>query len=98
MLRDAHAELTAAGLRVVGISPQDSASHARFRAAHELPFTLLADPTKTTIRAYGANGPLGLGVRRITYLIGPDARVLDALRADLRIGRHEAFVRRAFVG
>ncbi len=95
MLRDVHAELASQGIQVVGVSPQGSESHARFRAAHNLPYPLLADPDKNAIRAWGADGPLGIGVRRITYLVGEDGFIRDALRADFRIARHEELVRRA---
>src|SRR5207237_509445 len=69
VLRDIHAEIDSAGLRVVGISPQSPQSHAKFKATHNLPFILLSDRQKTVIKMYGVNGPLGLGVRRATYLI-----------------------------
>jgi peroxiredoxin Q/BCP len=94
-LRDLHGELVRSGLRVVGVSPQSPESHARFREAHSLPFTLLSDERKAVIRAYDVDGPLGFGVRRATYLIGQDATIKDALLADLRIGRHAEFVRKA---
>lgn len=94
-IRDMHDEIAAAGMRVVGIAPQDAASHARFRDKHALPFTLLADPQKVAIRAYGVDGPLGVGVRRATFLVGADGRIANAVLADLRIGRHEAFIREA---
>lgn len=94
-LRDLHAAILAAGLRVVGISPQDGDSHRRFRERHQLPFTLLSDFDKSAIKAYGLNGPLGLGVRRATFLIDADGIVQDAVLADLRIARHKAFVERA---
>lgn len=94
-IRDMHDDIAAAGMRVVGISPQDAASHARFRASHALPFTLIADPGKSAIRAYGVDGPLGIGVRRATFLVGPDGQVKDAVLADIRIGRHEEFIRAA---
>lgn len=94
-LRDMHDELTSGGLRVVGISPQDSASHRRFADKHGLPFRLLADPEKTAARAYDVDGPLGIGVRRASFLVGADGRIEDALQADFMIGRHEAFFRRA---
>lgn len=92
MLRDEHARILAAGLGLVGISPQGAESHARFRAAHELPFPLLADEDKRTIRAWGVDGPFGAGVRRATFLVGVDGVVRDALRADFRIERHRIFV------
>ena len=94
-IRDMHDEIAAAGMRVVGVSPQDAGSHARFRDKHGLPFTLVADPGKVAVKAYGVDGPLGIGVRRGTFLIGPDGVIRDAVLADLRIGRHEEFIRRA---
>lgn len=94
-IRDLHDEIAAAGMRVVGVAPQDAASHARFRAEHDLPFTLLADRDKAVIKAWGVDGPLGIGVRRATFLIGGDGIIRDAVLADIRIGRHEEFIRAA---
>jgi thioredoxin-dependent peroxiredoxin len=94
-IRDMHDEIAAAGMRVVGIAPQDAASHGRFRDKHKLQFTLLADPDKIAIKAYGVDGPLGLVVRRATFLVGADGIIRDAVLADLRIGRHEEFIRKA---
>jgi thioredoxin-dependent peroxiredoxin len=94
-LRDLHARIVASGLRVVGISPQSPESHRRFREEHVLPFTLLSDEDKAVIRAYGVDGPLGFGVRRATFLIDARRRIMDAVLADLMIGKHQAFVERA---
>ena len=93
--RDLHQDLMKAKLRVVGVSPQDVASHRRFADQHGLNFPLLADPDKVAVKAYDVDGPLGFGVRRGTYLIGRDGRIADSVLADLRIGAHEAFVRNA---
>ena len=95
MVRDLHAELAAAGVTVVGVSPDDAATHERFRERHALPFTLLADPEKRVIRAYGVDGPFGFGVRRATFLIARDGTIRDAVAAALSVGKHEAFMRRA---
>ena len=94
-IRDLHGQIQAVGLRVAGVSPQDAASHARFRDKYELPFTLLCDPDKTVVRQYDVDGPFGVGVRRVTYLIDQDGRIADAVQADLRIGKHRAFIDRA---
>ncbi len=94
-LRDLHTQILAAGLQVVGISPQPPESHRRFRDEFGLPFVLLSDEKKEAIRAYGVDGPLGIGVRRATFLIGRDQRVQDAVLADLRISRHQSFVQKA---
>ena len=94
-LRDLHTEIQRAGLRVVGVSPQASESHRRFREKYTLPFTLLSDLDKTVIKMYDVNGPLGIGVRRATYLVDQARTIQDAVLADFRIGRHEEFVRNA---
>jgi peroxiredoxin Q/BCP len=93
--RDLQTDLLKAKLRVVGISPQSADSHHRFAAKHNLNFPLLADPDKQAVKAYDLDGPLGLGVRRGTYLIGRDGRIQESVLADLRIGAHEAFVKQA---
>ena len=93
--RDLQQDLIKAQLRVVGVSPQDADSHKRFAEKHGLNFPLLADPDKKVIKAYKLDGPLGIGVRRGTYLIGKDGRIRDSVLADLRIGAHEAFVKSA---
>lgn len=94
-LRDLHTRILASGLRVVGVSPQSPESHRRFREQHALPFTLLSDEDKVAIRAFEVDGPLGIGVRRATFLIDGKRRIVDAVLADLRIGRHQEFVERA---
>lgn len=94
-IRDMHDDIASSGVRVLGISPQGSASHARFRERYELPFTLLADPGKRTVRAYGVDGPFGIGVRRATFLVNSDRLIESSVVADLRIGLHEDFIRKA---
>ena len=93
-LRDLHAQLLSAGVSVAGVSPQDAASHAAFAAKYALPFTLLCDPDKVLARAYDVVGPLGIGVRRASFLISTAGLIEDAVLADLRIGRHEEFFRK----
>ncbi len=94
-IRDIHSEIQSVGLQVAGVSPQDADSHARFRARHDLPFELLCDPDKAAAKAYDVDGPFGVGVRRATFLIDQDGTIRDAVQADLRIGRHEEFIKNA---
>ncbi len=94
-IRDMHDDISDVGLKVVGVSPQDSTSHSRFREKHNLPFMLLDDSDKSVIRAYGVNGPLGFGVRRATFLINTDGVIEDVVVADLLIGKHGDFIRGA---
>lgn len=94
-LRDLHTDIQKAGLLVVGVSPQSSESHAKFREKYNLPFVLLSDEHKAVIKMYGVNGPLGIGVRRASFLIDGGRRVRDVVLADFMIGRHADFVRKA---
>lgn len=94
-IRDIHDDLTAVGLTVVGISPQDADSHSRFRERHELPFSLLSDVEKVVIKMYDVDGPLGVGVRRVTYLIEQSKVIRDAVQADVMVGRHKDFIQKA---
>ena len=96
-IRDIHDDIQSVGLDVIGVSPQDAESHKRFQEEHDLPFTLICDPDKIAVRMYDADGPMGFGVRRITYLVSQGQRIQGALCADLKIGKHEDFIKRAIV-
>lgn len=77
-LRDARDELTELGAKVVGISKDDASSHEKFKAKHNLNFTLLSDPEAKTIEAYGAWGKKMFGkegILRKTFIIDPDGNV-----------------------
>ena len=96
--RDSFASIRADGAEVWGISPDDSGSHAKFRAKFELPFTLLSDEVAAVATAYGAwvaktrEGRTYMGVQRATFLVGPDGRVAHAWPAVTPEG-HAAEVR-----
>jgi peroxiredoxin Q/BCP len=96
-IRDIHDDILSVGLRVYGISPQDEESHTRFKEEHNLPFTLICDPEKVAVRMYDVDGPFGMGVRRVTYLITQGQRIQDAVRADLKFNKHRAFIEKAIV-
>lgn len=96
-IRDIHTDIQSVGLKVVGISPQDADSHEQFRSKHNLPFDLLCDPDKVVVKMYDVDGPLGFGVRRVTYLVNQDRVIQDALQADLRIGKHTEFIQKAIM-
>jgi thioredoxin-dependent peroxiredoxin len=95
--RDIHGDLVRVGMRVVGISPQGPEQHAKFRDKYNLPFMLLSDTGKSVIKMYQVNGPLGLGVRRATFLIDPSRRIRDVLLADFSIAKHTEFVKKAIL-
>lgn len=96
-LRDIYDEILSVGLRVVGVSPQDAESHTNFKDEHNLPFKLICDPDKIAIKMYDADGPFGVGVRRVTYLVTQGQKIQDVLTADLKIDKHRDFVQRIIV-
>lgn len=55
-LRDNYDALQAQGYNVLGVSKDSVASHSRFAAKYELPFTLLADTDTTLLKSFGAWG------------------------------------------
>lgn len=80
-----------AGVAVVGVSPDDAASHRAFRAKYHLRFPLLSDLDHKVMERYGAWGEKTLygrkttGVIRSTFLVGADGKVREAwygVRAD----------------
>ena len=52
--RDNYSLIKSMGVSIVGISLDDSASHKKFTAKHNLPFMLLSDPQGIVAEAYGA--------------------------------------------
>jgi peroxiredoxin Q/BCP len=94
-IRDLHSDIERSGLALAGVSPQPPESHRAFREKYALPFPLLSDRHRTVARMYEVAGPFGLGIRRATFLIDRGRTVRDAVLADFRIARHEAFVRTA---
>ena len=80
-IRDSWASFAEAGAAVAGISPDSAASHAKFAGKYGFPHTLLADPERTVIQAYGAWGERSMygktymGVVRSSVVIAPDGTV-----------------------
>jgi len=85
-IRDAWGEFERAGAVVLGVSPDDVASHQSFRADYELPFTLLADPDHKVAEAYGVwsekarYGRTYMGIVRSTFVIAPDGTIEKVMR------------------
>ena len=69
-----------------GVSPDDEASHARFREKYSLPFTLLADPKHDVADEYGVwvekrnYGRTYMGIERSTFVIDAGGKVAKVLR------------------
>ena len=79
--RDAFGIFKKRGIEVLGISPDSEASHKKFTAKFDLPFTLLADANHAIADAYGVYGEkkfMGrtyMGVKRMTFLIDEKGKI-----------------------
>lgn len=84
-LRDGYAELRAAGFEVIGISKDSAASHQKFAAKHELPFTLIADTDLRMNEAFGVwqlkkmCGRESMGTVRTTFLTDENGIITDII-------------------
>ena len=80
-LRDNYDDLLSRGFAIIGVSPDDEKSHGKFRTKFDLPFSLIADPEKTIIKAYGAWGEKSMygktyeGVLRTTFVIDESGKI-----------------------
>jgi thioredoxin-dependent peroxiredoxin len=87
----------AAGVPVIGVSPDDAASHQRFRNKYGLRFPLLTDADHDVMDAWGAwgektsYGRTSVGVLRSTFLLDEDGRVERAWR-NVKADGHAATV------
>lgn len=95
--------LRRANALVLGIAPGSPKSKAKFKAANQLPFTLLADEQAAVAQAYGVwrekqlYGRKYFGVMRTTYVIGADGRV-EQLWEQVAYAGHAAEVSAAVRG
>jgi peroxiredoxin Q/BCP len=92
--RDRSAELKKLGAQVIGISPDDVASHVKFRNKFKLNFPLLADTDHKVAEKFGAwreknmYGQKKMGIVRSTFLIGPDGKIAKAWKS-VKVDGHD---------
>jgi thioredoxin-dependent peroxiredoxin len=96
---DSLESLRGAGYEVLGISPDKPAKLAKFRDRDDLTITLLSDPDKSAMKAYGAFGEKKLygkvveGVIRSTFVVDEDGRV-ELAQHNVKATGHVAKLRR----
>ncbi len=83
--RDEYSRFRQHGAVVLGVSPDDEASHVRFKEKYSLPFTLLADPDHRVADDYGVwveknmYGKKSMGIKRSTFVIDDEGNVARAM-------------------
>jgi len=95
--RDDYSAYKKADVVILGVSPDDAASHARFRRKFQLPFPLLADERHKVCDLYGVWGPKKAfgkeyeGVIRTTFLIDENGNIVNVFE-NVRPSEHSAEV------
>lgn len=85
-LRDNYQTLLDKGFAIVGVSPDDAASHQKFIQKYSLPFPLLVDTDKAILTQYGAWGEKNMygkivtGVLRSTFVIDEAGKILKVFK------------------
>jgi thioredoxin-dependent peroxiredoxin len=96
---DSLESLRGAGYEVLGISPDKPAKLAKFRDRDALTITLLSDPEKRAMKAYGAFGEKKLygkvveGVIRSTFVVDENGRI-ELAQYNVKATGHVAKLRR----
>jgi thioredoxin-dependent peroxiredoxin len=95
-IRDSWGEFGKIGAQVIGVSPQDVASHRRFKEKYGLPFPLLADPGHEMAEDYGVwvektnYGRKYMGIERSTFIVDADGN-LAAIKRRVKPEEHTAW-------
>lgn len=82
-------------IEIIGVSPDDEASHRKFREKMKIPYCLASDPMNNVSNSYGVYGPkkfMGkeyVGVHRSTFLINIDGYVVKVFKKVKPTGHSE---------
>jgi peroxiredoxin Q/BCP len=105
--RDLLPQFETAGSVILGISPDDQASHVKFAANHALPFPLLADSSHAVADAYGVwkektnYGKTYWGIERTTFVIdktGKIAKIYPRVKVEEHVRKVLEFVQTLLAG
>ena len=78
-------DLTAKGIKILGVSPDTPQKHLKFIAKYNIAFDLLADEDKSVHRAFGVwgekkfMGKIFDGTHRTTFLIDESGTIVDII-------------------
>lgn len=84
-LRDSYEELTQKGFVVIGVSTDSEKSHQKFIDKYHLPFTLISDPDRKVIEAFGVWGKKKFmgkeyeGIHRETFVIDENGTIIKVI-------------------
>jgi peroxiredoxin Q/BCP len=84
--RDDYGNYQAAGVKILGISPDKVENHVKFKEKFGLPFPLLADPDHDVAEKYGVwvekhrAGRSYMGIGRTTFLIDAQGKIMKVFK------------------
>lgn len=84
-LRDNYADIKALGYEVYGVSMDSEKKHQSFIAKHQLPYTLISDPARSFIEAFGAwgekqmYGKKYMGILRSTFVLNESGTITHVI-------------------
>jgi len=84
-IRDGEQVLANEGITVIGISADSIAAHQKFSAKYSLPFTLISDPDRNIIEAFGVWGPKKFmgktydGIHRTSFLFDVNGTLVKVI-------------------
>ncbi len=85
-LRDNYKLMQSMGYEVIGVSSDSAESHKKFKAKHELPFSLIADTDKSVHNLYGVWGEKNMygrkymGTFRTTFVIDEEGKIEEIIK------------------
>ncbi|MFO0885432.1 MAG: thioredoxin-dependent thiol peroxidase [Pirellulales bacterium] len=92
--RDRFAEIKRLGVKIFGVSPDDVASHVKFRDKFKLNFPLLADTDHKVAEKFGAwreknmYGKKRMGIARSTFILDEAGTIIKAWKA-VKVDGHD---------
>lgn len=87
--RDLATEFAAVGATRVGISRDPVEKQSQFAEKHGFDYPLLSDADRRVARYFGVADGFKLGpVRRVTFVIGPDRRIIEVIRSEFSMNSH----------
>jgi len=87
--RDYYREICDLGGVVFGVSTDSVERHKQFKEKHHLPYPLIADANKSLSKTFGVRRLWGLlGNKRVTFVVAPDGRILEAIHSELSMSTH----------
>ena len=86
--RDLKAEFEAVGAERIGISHDEVGKQKEFSDTYSFDYPLLSDADNTVAKLFGVHRAGPLPTKRATFVIGPDGRLLDIVKSEVRASVH----------